>query len=83
MLSIPVATLVVMLFGAPLATSTRRGGTAYGIGISLGTTILYMLLFKIAGALGMGGSISPWAAAWVPNLLFLVTGSWLMMRVRT
>jgi lipopolysaccharide export system permease protein len=83
MLAIPVATLVVMLFGAPLATSTRRGGTAYGIGISLGTTILYMLLFKIAGALGMGGSISPWTAAWVPNLLFLVTGGVLMLRVRT
>ncbi len=83
MLAIPVATLVVMLFGAPLATSTRRGGTAFGIGISLGTTILYMLLFKIAGALGMGGTISPWTAAWVPNILFLVAGSVLLARVRT
>ncbi len=82
-LAIPVATLVVMLFGAPLATTTRRGGTAYGIGISLATTMLYMLLFKIAAALGQAGTISPWSAAWVPNLLFLVTGTVLMKRVRT
>ncbi len=82
-LSIPVATLVVMLFGAPLATTTRRGGTAFGIGISLGTTILYMLLFKIAAALGQAGTISPWAAAWVPNLLFFGTGAVLMQKVRT
>jgi len=82
-LAIPVATLVVMLFGAPLATTTRRGGTAYGIGISLGTTMLYMLLFKIAGALGQAGAMSPWAAAWVPNILFFTCGVVLMQRVRT
>jgi lipopolysaccharide export system permease protein len=81
--SIPVATLVVILFGVPLATSTGRGGTAYGIGVSLGTTILYLLLFKVAGALGQAGTMAPLTAAWIPNVLCLAAAAVLLRRVRT
>lgn len=82
-LAIPVATLVVILFGVPLATSSGRGGTAYGIGVSLGTTILYLLLFKVAGALGQAGTMAPLTAAWIPNVLFLGGALILLRRVRT
>jgi lipopolysaccharide export system permease protein len=81
--SIPVATLVVILFGVPLATSTGRGGTAYGIGVSLGTTILYLLLFKVAGALGQAGTMAPFTAAWLPNVIFFAAAVVLLRRVRT
>lgn len=82
-LAIPMAVLVVILLGAPLATSNRRGGTAYGVGLSLGAVILYLLLFKIAGALGEAGTFTPLTAAWLPNILFFVAGVVLMFRVRT
>jgi len=82
-LAIPVATLVIILFGAPLATSTKRGGTAYGIGIALLSTILYMLLFRISGAFGETGTLEPFIAAWLPNFLFLGAGIVFMTRVRT
>lgn len=82
-LSIPLAVLVVILLGGPLATSSRRGGTAYGVGISLGATITYLLLFRVAGSLGEAGTLSPLAAAWLPNVVFLVGGVVLLVRVRT
>ena len=82
-IAIPVATLVIILFGAPLATSSKRGGTAFGIGISLGIVILYMMLFKVSGALGEAGAIPPLAAAWSPNVLFFVGAIFLLGRVRT
>jgi lipopolysaccharide export system permease protein len=82
-LAIPVATFVIILFGAPLATSSRRGGTAYGIGVSLATTILYLMMFRVAGAMGYAGTLPPLLAAWLPNLLFLVGGLFLLSRVRT
>jgi len=82
-IAIPVATLVIILFGAPLATSSKRGGTAFGIGISLGIVILYMMLFKISGALGEAGAIAPLTAAWTPNVLFFVGSIFLLARVRT
>jgi len=82
-LAIPVATLVIILFGAPLATSSRRGGTAYGIGVSLATTILYLMLFRVSGAMGYAGTLPAVAAAWLPNLFFLVGAVILLFRVRT
>ncbi|HSM62057.1 MAG TPA: LptF/LptG family permease [Longimicrobiales bacterium] len=82
-ISIPVATLVVILFGLPLATSSRRGGTAYGIGVSLGTVILYMVLLRLSGALGQAGTVSPQVAGWTPNVVFMAAAIVLLARVRT
>lgn len=81
--AIAVATLVIVLFGGPLATSSQRGGTAYGIGVALGSTILYLLLFRLSGAAGKAGALSPMVSAWLPNTLFLVCGLILLKRVRT
>lgn len=82
-LAIPMATLVIILFGAPLATSSKRGGTAFGVGISLASTVLYMLVLKVAGAFGASGTLDPLAAAWAPNALFFLAGLVLLARVRT
>lgn len=82
-LAIPVATLVIILLGTPLATSAKRGGAAYGIGISLGTTIAYVLLLKVSGAFGAAGVLPPVYAAWLPNGLFAAAGLVLLARVRT
>jgi lipopolysaccharide export system permease protein len=82
-LAIPMAVVVIVLFGAPLVTSSQRGGTAYGVGVSLGITIVYMLLFRVGKALGSSGAIDPLVAAWGPNAVLLVAGLVLMARVRT
>jgi lipopolysaccharide export system permease protein len=82
-IAIPVAAFVIVLFGAPLATSSKRGGTAYGIGVSLATTILYIMLFRLTGALGYVGKLDPMVAAWIPNLLFFAMGIVLMWRVKS
>ncbi|HEX2187658.1 MAG TPA: LptF/LptG family permease [Longimicrobiaceae bacterium] len=82
-IALPLAVFVIVLFGAPLATSSQRGGTAYGVGISLIITIVYLLLFRVMRALGESGAVEPVLAAWIPNLLFLVAGLFLLARVRT
>ena len=82
-ISIPVTTLIIILFGTPLATSSKRGGAAFGIGLSLATVLLFMMLLRVAGALGEAGAVSPLAAAWIPNMVFALTGLILMIRVRT
>jgi lipopolysaccharide export system permease protein len=82
-LAIPMAVMVIVLFGAPLVTSTQRGGAAYGVGVSLGVTIFYMLLFRVGRAVGSTGAVDPTLAAWFPNALFLTAGLALMSRVRT
>jgi len=82
-IAIPVTCLVIALFGAPLATSTQRGGTAYGIGLSLGITVTFLMLIQLTKAVGGKGLIAPDLAAWIPNAIFAVMGVVLLARVRT
>lgn len=82
-LAIPATTLVIVLFGTPLATTAKKGGAAFGIGVSLGSTIVFMTLMRLFGAIGTSGGLSPWWAAWTPNLLFLAAALILQVRVRT
>ena len=82
-IAIPITCLVIALFGAPLATSTQRGGTAYGIGVSLATTIIFLLMIQLTKAIGGKAIITPDVAAWLPNAMFALVGLVLLVRVRT
>ncbi len=83
-LSLSMAVFVIVLFGLPLTTSNRRGGgTAFGIGMSLAITMVYLMLFKVGEAMGESGALSPFVAAWTPNILFLGAASVFLWRVKT
>ena len=82
-LALPAACLVIALFGAPLAMTNPRAGAAWGIAISMGTTVLYLLLINLSKAVGATGVVDPTLSAWLPNGIFLLLGGWLMIRVRT
>lgn len=82
-ISLPLAILVIILFGAPLSTSSQRGGAAYGVGVSLAITMIYLLLFRVGTAVGASGAVPPVVAAWAPNALFLIGGIYLLAKVRT
>jgi lipopolysaccharide export system permease protein len=82
-IAIPVTCLIIALFGAPLATSTQRGGAAFGVGISLATTVIFLMMIQLTKAIGGKGLIDPDLAAWIPNAVFAVIGVVLLARVRT
>ncbi|HEV7367305.1 MAG TPA: LptF/LptG family permease [Gemmatimonadales bacterium] len=82
-LALPATCLIIALFGAPMAVTSPRAGAAVGVAISLGTTVIFLLLVQITKAIGAGGVIDPIVAAWSPNVLFLFAGLVLLARVRT
>lgn len=82
-IAIPVTCLIIALFGAPLATSSQRGGAAYGIAVSLATTVFFLVLIQLTKAVGGKGLVPPEVAAWIPNLLVGTFAIILMARVRT
>ena len=82
-LAIPATCFIIAVFGAPLAITSPRSGMAFGIAVSLGTTVLFLLLMQIAKAVGAGGLVDPTVAAWMPSTAFLVIGLVLLARVRT
>ena len=82
-IAIPLTCAVIALIGAPLATSTQRGGTAWGIGVSLAVTVTFLMLVQLTKAVGKGGLMPPDFAAWLPNIAFGIVGLILLARVRT
>ena len=82
-LAVPITCIIIAIFGAPLATSTQRGGAAYGIGISLATTVFFLMLIQITKAVGGGGILPPLVAAWLPNAVFGAIGLFFLTRTRT
>jgi lipopolysaccharide export system permease protein len=82
-IAIPVTCIIIAIFGSALATSTQRGGAAYGVGVSLATTILFLMLIQITKAVGGGGLLPPYVAAWIPNAAFGMAGLLLLGRTRT
>ncbi len=82
-IAIPITCVVILLFGAPLATSTQRGGAAYGVGLSLATTVIFLMLIQLTKGIGGKGMIPADLAAWLPSIIFGVVGIILFARVRT
>jgi len=82
-IAIPITCIVILLFGAPLATSTQRGGAAYGVGLSLATTVIFLMLIQLTKGIGGKGMIPADLAAWLPSIIFGLVGAVLFARVRT
>jgi lipopolysaccharide export system permease protein len=78
--ALPITCIVTVLLAVPLSIHfSRRGG---GSGIFLAVVLSVMMLFisTITLALGESGTLTPFVAAWFPNILFSVLGLYLYHR---
>lgn len=82
-IAIPFTCIVIALFGAPLANTSPRAAGAFGVGVSLGTTVIFLILVQLSQAIGAGGILPPTLAAWSPNIAFGTAGLLLFARAKT
>jgi lipopolysaccharide export system permease protein len=82
-IAIPFTCIIIAIFGAPLAVTAPRAGGAFGIGVSLATTVVFLTLVQLSKAVGAGGLLPPTLAAWAPNVVFGAVGMWLARRAPT
>ena len=79
--SIPAACVVFVLVGAPIGMWARSSSAAIGAGISVGFFLAWWI-FLIAGEkLADRGVLMPWLAMWMPNVLTLIVGAVLSVRI--
>lgn len=72
--SIPFASIIFILIGAPLGMMARKGGFAVSMAFSLGFFIIYWG-FLIAGEeFADRGYLSPVISMWLPNLVLGIVG---------
>jgi lipopolysaccharide export system permease protein len=68
-ISIPFASLVFALLGAPLGLKPQRSSSSMGLGLSIIVIFIYYVLMSLSLAIGEKEFVSPEIAAWLPNLL--------------
>ncbi len=78
-LSFPFVCLVFGVVGAALGTRPKRSSKATSFAISIAIIFAYYLSGFITNALGLSGILSPFMAAWLPNLFCLGAGGLLLV----
>jgi lipopolysaccharide export system permease protein len=80
-LSFPLISLVLCILGIPLALGLRSGRIPLAVSIGVGLCFVYMLAVGFSRSLGLSGILPPLLSAWIPNLLFILAGIHMMMRL--
>jgi len=78
--SFPFASLVFAFLAVPLGIQNRRSGKSAGFSISIGILLLYYLMLAFLRTLAEKGTIPPFIALWLPNMVFLGIG-WYLLRM--
>ena len=81
-LAAPWTCLVVVLIAIPFGAVGGRRNVFVGVASSLVICGVYIVLQQLGLALGTSGRVSPWLAAWFPNLTFGMAGLLMTARVR-
>lgn len=81
-LALPFAGLLVTLIGIPFGYHTGRKGALAGVLMALALFFVYYYLFHFSVWLGKKGYLAPPLAGWLPNLLVLIGGLFLLRRIR-
>ncbi|QNI85311.1 lipopolysaccharide export system/ permease component [Synechococcus sp. PROS-7-1] len=77
--TLPMACLVFGLIGASLgAKPNSRTSRSQGFGISVVLILVYYVLSFSFSSLGVKGTLPPLMAAWIPVLISLAGGGWLL-----
>ena len=79
-IAIPMASLVFALIGTPLGLSPNRSSSSIGLGISILIIFAYYIILAVATALGQGGAMPAVWAAWLPNIIGMIAGCFLVRR---
>jgi lipopolysaccharide export system permease protein len=81
-LAAPWTCVVVVLIALPFGSASGRRNVFVGVASSILICFAYFVLQQVGLALGTGGYVVPWLAAWIPNLCFGLAGLWMTARVR-
>jgi lipopolysaccharide export system permease protein len=80
--AMPLTCLVVVLIAIPFSVASGRRNLFFGVAGSIFICFAYIVIQRISIAVGQGGHLPGWLAAWSPDFLFAAAGIFLTARVR-
>jgi LPS export ABC transporter permease LptG len=82
-MAFPFVTLVMTLLAIPFGVGTGRRGALYAVGLGIILALSYWIVTSLFVALGKSGILTPWLAAWSPNIIVLGASGFLFLTVKT
>jgi LPS export ABC transporter permease LptG/LPS export ABC transporter permease LptF len=82
-LAYPLITLVMAVLAIPFALSMGRRGSLTGIAAAIGLAVTYWVTAAIFQAMGNVNMLPAILAAWSPDVLFGLVGSYLLLKTPT
>lgn len=62
---------ILTIIGASLSARKVKGGMGLNIGIGLVLSMAYILFMTVSSSFAVNGAMSPFVAAWIPNIVFV------------
>ena len=82
-LSYPLITLIMAVLAIPFAFSAGKKGAITGVAVAVGIAVFYTVVSRLFEAMGDLSQLPPALAAWSPDLIFVLVGGYLILKVPT
>lgn len=68
---------ILTIIGTSLSSRKVKGGMGINIGIGILLSVSYILFLTISSTFAVSGLVSPFIAAWIPNIIFAIIAAFL------
>lgn len=68
--SLPFSTIILTILALSLSSQKRRGGIGVNLAVGISLAFLYIFFNQISLTYSTQGYVSPFVAAWAPNVIF-------------
>ena len=82
-LAYPLIAIIMAMLAIPFALSMGRRGSLTGIAVAISVALAYWVVDGLFGAMGNVNYLPAALAAWSPDILFALTGGYLLLRTPT
>jgi len=79
-MAFPFASIILTIIGVAVASRKTRGGIGMHLGAGLLISFSYILFMQISTTYAINGNLSPALAVWLPNILYLFLGMFLVLK---
>jgi lipopolysaccharide export system permease protein len=81
--SFPFIGVILAFLGVPIALRKERGaGIAVGIGLCLFISFVFFVVYSFSIGYGQAGTLPPFLAAWLGNIIFAMVGVYFFLSIR-
>lgn len=80
-ISVPFATIILILIAVTVSARKVRGGIGVHLGIGIALAFSYLLFLQFSSTLATNSDVLPTVAVWLPNVVFGALGAFLLLRM--